>query len=107
MGESPFSERPFFYPPVHSQGFQATWTLILSTVVAFSQGDFATAGDSPGPPLPSLESQLFDRSQVPDFSEKNPSIWMAMAISYNWLVQWDEIHSINGVFLVLLTDKWP
>ena len=32
---------------------------------------------------------------------------MAMAISYNWLFQWDEIHSINGVFLVLITGKWP
>ena len=27
----------------------------------------------------------------------------AMAISYNWWFQWDEKHSINGVFLVLIT----
>ena len=27
----------------------------------------------------------------------------AMAISYNWLFLWDEIHSINGVLLALLT----
>jgi len=26
-----------------------------------------------------------------------------MAISYNWWFQWDEKHSINGVFLVLIT----
>ena len=32
---------------------------------------------------------------------------MAMATSYNWLFLWDEKHSINGVFLVLITDKWP
>ena len=83
--------------------------------MAFSQGDFATAGDSPGPPLPSLESQLFDRSQVPETYPKKRNhlekdgqgTVMAMAISYKWLFQWDEIHSINGVFLVLLTDKWP
>ena len=24
---------------------------------------------------------------------------------YNWLFLWDEIHSINGVFLVLITDS--
>ena len=24
---------------------------------------------------------------------------------YNWLFQWDEIHSINGVVLVLITDN--
>ena len=31
---------------------------------------------------------------------------MAMAISDNWLFQWDEIHSINGVFLVPKTGIW-
>ena len=31
---------------------------------------------------------------------------MAMAISYNWLFQWDEIHSINGVSSVLITGIW-
>ena len=29
---------------------------------------------------------------------------MAMATSYNWLFQWDEIHSINGVFLVMPSE---
>jgi len=28
---------------------------------------------------------------------------MAMAISYNWLFQWDKKHVLNGVFLVLIT----
>ena len=63
--------------------------------MAFSQGDFATAGDSPGPPLPSLESQLFDRSQVPETYPKKRNhlekdgqgTVMAMAISYKWLFQ--------------------
>ena len=35
---------------------------------------------------------------------------MAMVISYNWLFLWDKKHSINGVFLVLITGtnsyKW-
>ena len=31
---------------------------------------------------------------------------MAMAISYNWLFLWDEIHSINGVSSVLITGMW-
>ena len=29
---------------------------------------------------------------------------MAMAISYNCLFLWDKIHSINGLFLVLITS---
>ena len=32
---------------------------------------------------------------------------MAIKTSYNWLFLWDEKHSINEVFLVLITDKWP
>ena len=28
---------------------------------------------------------------------------MAMAISYNWLFQWDNKQSINGIMLVLIT----
>ena len=31
---------------------------------------------------------------------------MAMAISYNWLFLWDEIHSMNGVSSVLITYNW-
>ena len=31
----------------------------------------------------------------------NPQLWPFL--SYNWLFLWDEIHSINGVFLVLIT----
>ena len=32
---------------------------------------------------------------------------MTIKIRYNWLFYWDEIHSINGILLVVITGKWP
>ena len=44
----------------------------------------------------------FGKRTYPKFTYSSPTV-MAMNISYNWLFQWDEIHSINGV---ISTYNW-
>ena len=54
-----------------------------------------------------FETHQFDRRLGASDAGQGGAAVVAMATSYNWLFLWDEKHSINGVFLVLVTDKWP